>query len=466
MRDQQTHQLDVYPHEIAFQYRTEFYVTLCAAAGLLLLSPITASPAVLAGGVALGLFILGELYAATGRVRHAASVLSVALTIDPGEHEHHSLLRVDADGGVNALPAAAHVGFPGGTATESGPERRSTDDSWQYQAVHSGADISTELTIRAMSPWSLLGVETTLVESTVTLPDQSEATGSTLATTLGVTAGQATTRQHGSEVDGIREYTSGDPIGDIDWKATAKHGRLHIRSRIGESAAPHMLLVDLSSIPVAVVPAVEWASSALLGGVDMHRPVGCGTVAVTGEPRVVSPERGRVARQQIAQAVESVTEAAPEASTDRQQPSYPGHAPARRVLGPTTRVGETIDAFAAGQSRTDRNPLLQLLAQVRASVGTGVTVSLLCGTQLPQRTVDAVQAAANTFGAVDTYVVQSEADSEQLVGALADTDRASVTRVVAERSPAVVADPGNDRVAAGHHRGDNSPSAVVGDSGK
>ena len=50
----------------------------------------------------------------------------------------------------------------------------------------------------------------------------------------------------GMELDEIREYQPGDSLRSIDWKTTAKSGRLHIRVQLPDRRTPVLFLIDKS----------------------------------------------------------------------------------------------------------------------------------------------------------------------------------------------------------------------------
>lgn len=51
---------------------------------------------------------------------------------------------------------------------------------------------------------------------------------------------------HGLELDELRQYQPGDDLRSVDWKATAKTGKLHVRMKLIDKRATIIFLVDKS----------------------------------------------------------------------------------------------------------------------------------------------------------------------------------------------------------------------------
>jgi len=51
---------------------------------------------------------------------------------------------------------------------------------------------------------------------------------------------------HGLELDELRQYQPGDDIRSVDWKATAKTGKLHVRMKLVDKRVTILFLVDKS----------------------------------------------------------------------------------------------------------------------------------------------------------------------------------------------------------------------------
>src|SRR3989337_4266929 len=51
---------------------------------------------------------------------------------------------------------------------------------------------------------------------------------------------------HGLELDELRQYQPGDDIRSVDWKTTAKTGRLHVRMKLVDKRVTIVFLVDKS----------------------------------------------------------------------------------------------------------------------------------------------------------------------------------------------------------------------------
>ncbi len=51
---------------------------------------------------------------------------------------------------------------------------------------------------------------------------------------------------HGLELDELRQYQPGDDIRSVDWKATAKTGKLHVRMNLADKRVTILFLVDKS----------------------------------------------------------------------------------------------------------------------------------------------------------------------------------------------------------------------------
>jgi uncharacterized protein (DUF58 family) len=160
---------------------------------------------------------------------------------------------------------------------------------------------------------------------------------------------RSTHRGRGLEVEEVRPYVAGDDPRSIDWRVTARRGRVHTKLFREERERPVWLLVDLgasmffgSQLQLKSMAAVRAAAllawAAALGGDRV------GAVICNARSERVVPMRSRQAGVlPILNALIELQPSAPAASTDRQRP--PLHA-----LIPLVQPGRLVLALSDFQS--------------------------------------------------------------------------------------------------------------------
>jgi uncharacterized protein (DUF58 family) len=160
---------------------------------------------------------------------------------------------------------------------------------------------------------------------------------------------RSTHRGRGLEVEEVRPYVAGDDPRSIDWRVTARRGRVHTKLFREERERPVWLLVDLgasmffgSQLQLKSMAAVRAAAllawAAALGGDRV------GAVICNARSERVVPMRSRQAGVlPILNALIELQPSAPAASTDRQRP--PLHA-----LIPLVQPGSLVLALSDFQS--------------------------------------------------------------------------------------------------------------------
>lgn len=113
--------------------------------------------------------------------------------------------------------------------------------------------------VRAVGPWGLAGRQL-LISTTQDVrvyPDLTAVRGYALLARKGALRelGVRSTRWmgKGTEFESLRDYTDGDDYRDIDWKATARHGRPVVREFEAERSQTVVLAIDAGRLMVARV---------------------------------------------------------------------------------------------------------------------------------------------------------------------------------------------------------------------
>jgi uncharacterized protein (DUF58 family) len=134
----------------------------------------------------------------------------------------------------------------------------------------------------------------------------------------------------GMEFFGIRPYLPGDPLGHVNWPASARLGKPHVTQRLAERATDVVALVDtlptdLSTMDLAVHGAAEVVQAAL------RRGDRAGVLALGGSTRWLGPDLGRRQFYRIADTVLDATDPQP-------APHPPEGRPPRAALPPRACV--------------------------------------------------------------------------------------------------------------------------------
>ncbi|MEU9807705.1 DUF58 domain-containing protein [Mycobacterium sp. NPDC050853] len=106
------------------------------------------------------------------------------------------------------------------------------------------------------------------------------------------------TRHHGSGVEyaDIREYVPGDSLRTVNWRVSARRGRLHVTDRLTDRAADLVVLID--AYPQPLGPATTATERSARGAAQLVQSVlqrgdRAGVVVLGSAPRWLSPDIGR-----------------------------------------------------------------------------------------------------------------------------------------------------------------------------
>lgn len=201
---------------------------------------------------------------------------------------------------------------------------------------------------------------------------------------------------------GLREYTAGESISRMDWKATARLGTPHIREFESESEITTVLVVDrrgrLDTGPPGETAFEYLRSSALsyLAVVEsLGDPVGCFTVDDEHVEQLVVPTNSARGYDSVRRRLQTAS-AATAAEKQRRRVSLNHRSP---MLGTETTFGRTLASYTNAAATTpNRDPL-----------STAV-----------KRATNAQQ------GTVQLAVFTDDSDHAELRNAVAETKRANV----------------------------------------
>lgn len=211
--------------------------------------------------------------------------LAVLVTAPPGAQVLGAQLRTGPE--LSVAPLGMYRPVPGELKCE-----------WQLTATRWGRSAVRLRVIMQGTGGLLLGEVYQAVSELAVFPNADRVAAVPrpldLPDLLGVHLGRR--RGEGVEFAGIREYQSGDPLRAVNWRATARRGRLHVTERLVEQAAQVVALIDAaqdvaqpgpSTLEVSVRGALAVVSGAL------RRGDRCGVAALGGVIRWMTPDLGR-----------------------------------------------------------------------------------------------------------------------------------------------------------------------------
>jgi len=263
-------------------------VYLATGAVALLAGAALKRPALVATGAPFVLFVLGGLLAerrptlgATIEVTPARVVEGdrVTVTVDAGPYDA-TLLLPPALGGPARLDAPTRELTPahwGGYAI--GPVRVTNDAAWGL--VTYTADVGVPAALRVYPRPETL-------PRPLTPRDTRPAPGAIASRALG----------EGLEYDGLRPLAPGEPARRVNWRATARTGRLYTTQRTLERAADVVLFLDTFAALGGTLEQAVRAADALAAR-HLARGDRVGVVSFGGFVQWLRPEGGRRARARI-----------------------------------------------------------------------------------------------------------------------------------------------------------------------
>jgi uncharacterized protein (DUF58 family) len=408
--------LSAYPSRLRVSVSPRGYLLLGATGGTLLLSVLSNDGFVLAFGGALGLFLLGELYTVTLRLREFIERAEV--TVAPVASENTiaetsisvSFAPVSEPLDVDSVTLIGRVGENRESA--EGPSPTVLDIPVSVE----DSRVKITLTVRVASPGHVGMADLTVVDADVPV-EELYASGGDVSSGNVVT----TPEQHGSEpessisgneYDGLREYVAGDPLSHIDWKATARQRSVHVREWAREQPTMRVILLDLPSLPHPTwKAAARVCREQLRQRGDTDRSVAA-VVRPSGESvfdpdGYQTPEAGI---EHIERTIEDVSEVHGVPSDVEAT-----HAP-RRPFRQATRVGKTVAAFQRRGGVPD-NSLTTALHRIRRQVGDAPSLSLITGGRTATRTLAGVRSATGR-GAVEVHLLSlpEQGDKRESLG--------------------------------------------------
>ncbi len=175
--------------------------------------------------------------------------------------------------------------------------------SYQLTPTRRGPFAFTAVRLRVVSPFGLWLRQRTIAmtESVRVLPDFSTLAFNNLAPDSALRRLEGLRRLRrgggGTEFHQLRDYEDGDPPARVDWKATARHGRLTVREFQVEKGQPLLIAVDQSRRLRAEDNGVSHFDAALMSAVRLTQAareqgdaVGC--ITFSGPERWLPPKTG------------------------------------------------------------------------------------------------------------------------------------------------------------------------------
>jgi uncharacterized protein (DUF58 family) len=269
---------------------------------------VLAVPAAAAAGrfdlLVFGAPLVGALAGAWWSTRPGGSVRSRVTTSAQRVFEGEPLLltaEVTAPPGVELLGAEVDTGEELTTlrcTTTQRPTARVLRGEWELRGARRGrATVWLRTSVRA--PGGVLVGEAHQAVAEVAVFPSAERVGAVprpvdLPDLLGVHLGRR--RGEGVEFAGIREYQPGDPMRSINWRVTARRGRLHVTERLVEQAATVVAVIDAAADvhqpgPSTLELSVRGALSVV--GAALRRGDRSGVAALGGLVRWLAPDLGR-----------------------------------------------------------------------------------------------------------------------------------------------------------------------------
>lgn len=260
-----------------------FWTEAGVAAVLALLAAGTDRPFLLLGATGVAAFLVARQYAFVGSLSHALGGLDVSYTLPeraatvgepvPIAVEVRAPPRTDCDLTIEVVPPATAVLVEGDARVQldAGETSATADLSVEWSVA--GSFQFEPARISAVDPYGI-------VRETV----DGEPGPRVRVDSRGAAAGRSSGRRSGVDPVGVGESVADDALRRVDWNATARLGRLHVRSFDSDAERSVLLVVDRA--PRAGGPAGDTAldhlRTAALGVVagarERNDPVGLVTI--------------------------------------------------------------------------------------------------------------------------------------------------------------------------------------------
>jgi hypothetical protein len=395
--------LSAYPSWLRVSVSRRGYLTLGAAGGTLLLSVLSNSGVVLAFGGALGLFLLGELYTVTLRLREFTELVEVTITPGASGRPVRDVSVRVASASTSETPDVDNVTLTGRVGENGESVEGVSLPTLDIPVSVEDSRVEVTLAVRVASPGRVGMAELTVVDADVPVEELyasgGDVSSANVVTALGQHDSEPESSISGNEYAGLREYVAGDPLSHIDWKATARQQSLHVREWARERPKMRVILLDLPSLTQPTwTAAARVCREQLRQGGDTKRSVAA-VVRPSGE-LAFDPDGYQTSEagiEHIERTIEDVSEVHVVPSDVEAT-----HAP-RQPLRQATRVGKTVAAFQRRGGVPD-NSLTTALYRIQQQVGDAPSVSLITGGRTATRTLAGVRSATGR-GAVEVHLL-------------------------------------------------------------
>lgn len=346
------------PSQLRLDIHRQGYLVAGAAAAALLLSGLSNNAIVLAGAGSLGLFLLGELYTVTLRLREFTTDTEIDITPVSGGATAESPLRISLSGDSESLdPIDAVLSVQ--TETNSETVTATPPTELQFTPASGDSQLVVGLSGRVDSPESVCSADLTTVDTEIPLDEFDQAEQSRHGADVtsfeqpgrepdsdsdsGANGdGESESDASSTEYDGLREYVTGDPFSHVDWKASARRNTLHVREFARELTPTRVVLLDLPSLSRSAWQAGVTVCREHLGHASGSTHTIIGVVRPSGKPWFDTNSSGR----DLEVTVDQIVRVARDGSENQGEPSRPPNgAGTARPMRRRTEIGETVTKF-------------------------------------------------------------------------------------------------------------------------
>ncbi|WP_082682287.1 DUF58 domain-containing protein, partial [Haloferax profundi] len=328
-----------------------------------------------AGAIAVWLFI--QQYRFTHQLKHIADELSISQTISRGQVLTDEPFLVTLESSMQDVPTGIEI------TAHSNPPLIATTDKTEPQSVHLSREdnasatsyqvtIPTAGVVRFEHPEVVIQSAGGFFEESLRVGEATKVTveprtprrihigegGRQISTGYG----EHTSDQRGSGIEPaeIRQYVHGDDISRIDWKATARLNKPHIRDYQVPTAQQTTLVVDhRSSTGARSVDGSELdylrevALAFLSSAAKLDDPVGLYTVDDEGSTNIIRPQASEKQYRRLKQVLHNLSASGHDESEryiDRTQVGHARHF-ATEVHSDSSAFSETLDPYLRATNR-------------------------------------------------------------------------------------------------------------------